>query len=299
MTRIWSAVLPHNTGDGLLMAEAVGAANGHMSTLYIGPHNHPANIRIGNIMRRPMMMYLNRNGERFVDEAVSQYEDWAMDAGYGHRTPTRPDVLPIDGRVHFPRDAEKKGKLNCVIEGPQGTSKRQYMLEKYGENVPSLESGRDDPCAWLDKLEDDFKNEIARGEDSRMAIFDTLNEVAAYIGADPEVLKTTVKEYNLFCKHQYDADFLKPAEYLWPLTTAPYYIFKGYQAIDICIGGILIDHNMRVLDKEHRPIKNLYAVGACTSGWVNNGYSFMGTCLSIALFGGYSAGKLAAEEAMK
>ena len=317
---MWSGVLPHNTGDGLLMAEAVGAANGRMSAYYGGPHS--ANMRIWNIMQRPMLMHLNRNGERFVDEAISQYEDWAwmramaiglqpermcfplMDESIFREMLRRRENLTgeegpqMDESIY--RDVQRRGENLTGEEGTQGTSKRQYISGKYGENASSsLESGRDDPCAWLDKLEDNFKNEIAKGENSSMAVFDTLNEVAAYIGADPEVLKTTVKEYNLFCKHRYDADFLKPAEYLWPLTTAPYYIFKGYQAIGICIGGILIDHNMRVLDKTHRPIKNLYAVGTCTSGWFNDGYSFMGTMFSIVLFGGYSAGKLAAEEAMK
>jgi succinate dehydrogenase/fumarate reductase flavoprotein subunit len=157
----------------------------------------------------------------------------------------------------------------------------------------------DDPCAWLDMLEDDFKDEVDRGDDPRLAICDTLEEVADFIGAEPEVLKKSVEDYNRFCEIQYDCDFLKPAEYLWPLTTPPYYIFKGFQGIDTCIGGILIDHNMRVLNEQHRPIKYLYAAAVCTSGWANNGYAFMGTCLGSSLFGGYSAGKLAAEEAMK
>ena len=284
--------IPHSTGDGLLMAEAVGAANGHMSTCYIGPHHHSATMRIASIMHRPMMMYLNRNGERFVDEAVSQHEDWQWMRSMAIELQPDQMCFPLMDESIFREMQRRRENLTSMeknlylMDGPQGTSKRQGTL--------------DDSFAWLDKLEDDFKNNIARGKDAGMAICNTLDEVAAYIGADPEVLKTTVKEYNLFCQHRYDTDFLKPAEYLWPLTTAPYYIFKGYQGIDTCIGGILIDHNMRVLDKKHRPIKNLYAAGVCTSGWANNGYAFMGTCLGgSVLFGGYSAGKLAAEEAMK
>lgn len=295
--KIMSAV-PHNTGDGLLMAEEVGAANGHLSTLYIGPHNHPANMRIGNIMRRPMMMYLNRNGERFVDESIPQYEAWAwMRAIAIELQPDRMCFPMMDESIF--REMLRRRENMTYIEAYQGSSKRQDMLEKYGDNAPAIEPAADDPCAWLDMLKDDFKNEIARGEDSRMAICNSLEEAAEYIGADSQVLKASVAEYNGYCENQYDADFLKLPEYLWPLKTAPYYIFKGFQGIDTCVGGILIDHNMRVLDKKHYPIQNLYAAGVCTSGWANNGYSFMGTCLGITLFGGYSAGRLAAEEAMR
>lgn len=288
----------HNTGDGLLMAEEIGAANGHMSTHYIGPHNHPGNMRIGNIMRRPMMIFLNRNGERFVDESIPQYESWSwMRAMAIELQPDRMCFPMMDESIF--REMLRRRENMSYIEAYQGTSKRQDMLAKYGTNAPAIESGMDDPCAWLDMLEDDFRKEVAKGEDSRMAICNTLDEVADYIGANPEVLKVTIKEYNSFCEMEYDNEFLKQAEYLWPLTTPPYYVFKGFQGIDTCIGGILIDHNMRVLDKKHYPIKNLYAAGVCTSGWANNGYSFTSTCLGSTLWGGYSAGELAAKMAMK
>jgi fumarate reductase flavoprotein subunit len=295
--KLMSAV-PHNTGDGLLMAEDVGAANGQMSTLYIGPHCHPINMRIGNIMRRPMMVYINRNGERFVDESSPMHDTWWWMRSMAIELQPDRMCFPLMDESIFREMLRRRENLS-VLEAQQGTSKRQYMLSKYGEDAPALESGMDDPCAWLDMLEDDFKNEIARGKDSRMAICGSLEEVAEYVGANPQVLKATVEEYNRSCEIKYDSEFLKTAEYLWPLKKAPYYVFKGYQGIDTCIGGILIDHNMRVLDKKQYPIKNLYAAGVCTSGWTNNGYAFMGTCLGSTLFGGYSAGKLAAEEAIK
>ncbi len=47
------ANVPHNTGDGLLMAEEIGAAATPIASLYIGPHNYPHNTRIGLIVRRP------------------------------------------------------------------------------------------------------------------------------------------------------------------------------------------------------------------------------------------------------
>ena len=43
------AEVPHNTGDGLIMAEEIGAANTPVSSLYIGPHNHPHNPKDGTV----------------------------------------------------------------------------------------------------------------------------------------------------------------------------------------------------------------------------------------------------------
>jgi fumarate reductase flavoprotein subunit len=295
--KIMNAV-PHNTGDGLLMAEAVGAGNGHMSTLYIGPHNHPSNMRVGNIMRRPMMLYLNRNGERFVDESIPTHETFPWMRSIAMELQPDRMCFPMMDESIFREMLRRRENLSST-EARQGISKRQDHLATYGQNAQALEPGMDDPCGWLDMLEDDFKDEIARGKDARLAIFNTLDEVAEYIGVDPTVLKTSVAEYNRSCEIKYDGEFLKDPKYLWPLTKPPYYVFKGYQGIDTPVGGILIDHNMRVLDKRHYPIKNLYAAGVCTSGWANNGYGFAGTCLGSSLFGGFSAGKLAAEEAVK
>ena len=84
-----------------------------------------------------------------------------------------------------------------------------------------------------------------------------------------------------------------------PLNTPPYYVFIGKQGVDTFIGGIRINHNMQVLSKGLYPIKNLYAVGVSTSGWANSGYANFGSCLGLSLYSGYTAGRLAAEAAMK
>lgn len=70
------ANVPHNTGDGLLMAEEIGAAATPIASLYIGPHNYPHNTRIGLIVRRPHTIKVNRDGERFTDEGMPLTRKW-------------------------------------------------------------------------------------------------------------------------------------------------------------------------------------------------------------------------------
>ena len=287
------AGVKHNTGDGFLMCEELGAKQGPMHTLYIGPHNHPTNMRVGNIMRRYMMIYLNREGERFVDESMPVTEDWGwMKAVAQDRQPGHLCYPLMDDSIF--RRMLKERKNYSRIEEKQGSMAVQNMLAAYGKDKSWDEGLAQDLAMWLDKLEDDFKEEAKNG---KVKICDTLDEVAEWIGARPDTLKQTVKRYNEFCEAGYDADFLKIPEFLWPLTTPPYYVFEGQQGIDTCIGGITIDHNMRVLDTNLRPIKNLYAAGVCTSGWVNNGYGYFGTCMSLSFFSGWYAGWAAAENA--
>ncbi len=283
------AGVSHNNGDGLIMCEEIGAKAGPMHTLYIGPHNHPSNMRVGNIMRRYMMVHLNRNGERFTNEALPESEDWGwMRAVAQDRQPDH-KCFPIMDESIF-RRMLKEHKNYSDIEAGQGSMKSQDLLSKYGQD--NIAEMVDDRTAWLDMLEDDFKVEAERG---KIKICQTLDAAAEWIGAEPNILKDTIEKYNSFCRDGYDADFLKDPQYLWPLTKPPYYVFEGLQGIDTCVGGITIDHNMRVLNKDSYPIKNLYAAGVCTSGWANNGYGFFGTCLSLTSFSGWYAGKAAAE----
>ncbi|MGI5971657.1 MAG: FAD-dependent oxidoreductase [Oscillospiraceae bacterium] len=289
------AAVPHNTGDGLIMCEEIGCKPGPMHTLYIGPHNHPSNMRVGNIMRRYMMIYVNREGERFVNEAIPATEDWgwmksvAQDRQPGHK------CYPLMDESIFRRMLKEHCNYTR-IEEKQGSMAAQNMLANYGKNKSWDEGLAPDSTSWLDMLEDDFREEEKKG---KLKICQTLDEVAEWIGADPKTLKQTVRTYNEFCEKGYDADFLKDPRYLWPLTTPPYYVFEGQQGIDTCIGGITIDHNTRVLNKELRPIKNLYAAGACTSGWANNAYGFFGSCMSLSFFSGWYAGREAALNARK
>ena len=45
---------------------------------------------------------------------------------------------------------------------------------------------------------------------------DAWEEIAAYIGADPEVLKKTVDDYNGFCAKGHDDDYAKDRQALCP-----------------------------------------------------------------------------------
>jgi fumarate reductase flavoprotein subunit len=98
---------------------------------------------------------------------------------------------------------------------------------------------------------------------------DTLGELAALAGVPPKTLEETVAAYNAAL----DAGALqglspprstknKP----WPIRTPPYYALPICVAITNCMGGIVVDGDARVLDKNDKPIPGLYAAGSTVGG---------------------------------
>lgn len=272
------AQVPHNTGDGLIMAEEIGAGTGMISTLFIGPHNHfPGASEIaGSLIRRPHPLRVNRNGERIVDEGfiVTSEFGWMIGANLD-RLPGKVCYGIMDSSL---LDHMQKNERDCLTVSEELITNRFCSTE--GE--------------WLDRIEEETLKEQEAG---RAKIADTLDEIAQWIGADSEILKKTVEQYNGYCKTGYDADFLKDPRFLFPINTPPYYAYRGPSGIDTCIGGLLIDNHQRVLNKEHYPINGLYAAGVLTSGWCAHNYAFFGSEMSYTIYSGRTAGENALDYA--
>jgi hypothetical protein len=114
---------------------------------------------------------------------------------------------------------------------------------------------------------------------------DTLGELAAKIGVDPDNLVRTVKRFNEFVAAGVDDDFGRGDEAydrafsgglppMVPIDTAPYHA-AAFGLSDLGTkGGLVTDSCARVLDTNGDPIRGLYAAGntmAAVSGTVYPG----------------------------
>lgn len=255
------------TGDGLIMAEEIGAASTHISTLYIGPHGHNTSEATGAMMRRPNLIRVNKLGYRFVDESTvvtREFYSWFS-------------CLAVD------RQPDKV----CYVLFDEATL-RKFQKEKKSMGAFEMFGG----ATWLEDLDKAIPDEEKKG---RAKTAKTWDEIAKYIGCQPETLKNTIAQYNGYCKNKYDNEFLKDPEFLLPLTTPPYYALQGYSGIDTCIGGIRANHNLEVVNKKSIPIKGLYAAGIAVGNWLSIGYGPFGSCFSFTTYSGYAAGKNAAK----
>jgi fumarate reductase flavoprotein subunit len=262
VSNMYSHSLGFMTGDGYIMAAEAGAATDDLVTVNnFSPHHYPWNPHITWLVRRPYLPWVNKRGERFIDESVWMYAGgigWALG-----RQPENVSFTLLDSKI----------KENMIRK-----------LDAFEEAGPQ----------WIDELENDLLSEADKG---RVKIAYSWDEIAEFIGAKPEVLKTTIEQYNAFYDNGYDDEFAKDKKYLLPLATPPYYAAIGRQGFDVAIGGIKINHRMEVLDKDDKSIGGLYAIGNDAGGAQGDTYNFglPGSSFGFAL----SSGFIAAENAVK
>ena len=124
---------------------------------------------------------------------------------------------------------------------------------------------------------------------------DTIEDLAAAMGVDAAALSATVSAYNASAEKGVDEEFGKPASLLKPIAVPPFYAGVAYLRIGGTIGGLMLDGDARILDKNGNPIPNLYGCGDCA----NNNLHYIeylgggtGSCWAL------NTGKIAAETAI-
>ena len=227
------------TGDGIKMAEAVGAALVDMEQIQIHPtveFNSAALITEG--LRGDGAILVNQDGKRFFDEvgtrdAVSAAEI-AQPGGYAY--------LVID---------QKMVDASSVIAG--------YIKKGF----------------------------TVQGE--------SYAELAEAIGCDAATLEETMNKWNEAVANKNDAEFGRTS-FANPLDTAPYYAIKVSPGVHHTMGGIKINTNTEVLDKEGNVISNLFAAGEVTGG-VHGANRLGGNAVADIVVFGRIAGQNAAKAA--
>lgn len=95
--------------------------------------------------------------------------------------------------------------------------------------------------------------------------FDTIADLAAFIGADEEVLATTLRAYDRAAAGEVDDEFGRSAFGLAPLTF-PLCASRVTPGIFHTQGGLAVDERARVLRTDGTPIPGLFAVGGVAAG---------------------------------
>jgi fumarate reductase flavoprotein subunit len=262
-------------GDGLLMATKIGAATEGLGTL------HVANIRnvkgdsakVMAVTNEPFTMWVNKRGERFMDEGLHYIgSTWFETALAAIRQPDSITYTVIDEGI----------KQSIIENGPA----RGFGPDGTGGGMPQPD------------LAETLQLSAERGN---CKISNSLDEIAEWIGAKPEILKATVDEYNSFCDKGHDEIFAKERRFLVALHTPPYYALRCNSVFLGTIGGIKINHHMEVLDHEDNPIPGVYAAGIDTGGWESETYNYAlsGSTFGFAINSGRIAGENAAEYVLR
>jgi succinate dehydrogenase/fumarate reductase flavoprotein subunit len=108
----------------------------------------------------------------------------------------------------------------------------------------------------------------------------TLEELAEKMDVPKDDFVATIKHWNEMAAAGKDSDFNFPGSMMMTIDTPPYYATKEY-ADGLCTaGGLLVNTECQVLDKDRKPIAGLYAAGLTSGGMFYNTYPHNLNCLS-------------------
>lgn len=227
---------PGNTGDGIRMAQAVGADLWHMNQMIGRAIGHfPLDGRWINFIidiNPPGYVIVDRHGRRYANETMQAqllhgfyYEMLRYDYDRG-------EYSRIPSYWIFDERRRTAGPLTLTHIG----ACKVGLYDWSPDNTAEIERG------W-----------IARG--------DTPEEAAAAAGMpDPKQVAATIAEYNAACAAGAD-EFGRPPETLVPIEGPPYYCVPLYPGGSNTSGGPRRDAGARVLDPFDEPIPGLFAAG--------------------------------------
>jgi succinate dehydrogenase/fumarate reductase flavoprotein subunit len=279
---VLSAAVRGNTGDGIRMAQDLGADLWHMWH-YHGSYGfkhpdpaYPYGIRTKRLPdwlpgigpRGDVAMswiVVDRDGKRFMNE----YQPYLQDTG------ARPLEAYAPERQAFPR-------IPCWLVTDEA-GRRRYPLGRptYHDREARFDWSRDN------------RQEITLGIVKQAA---SLAALAAVMAVDAEALAATVARWNADCASGEDAEHGRPRSSMVPLAEPPFYAAELWPVVSNTQGGPRHDERQRVIDVYGAPIPRLYAAGELGSVF---GHLYMsGGNLAECFIGGRIAGMEAAQEAI-
>ncbi|MDY6972566.1 MAG: FAD-dependent oxidoreductase [Thermodesulfobacteriota bacterium] len=260
--------LPSATGDGIRMAQGVGAVVEGMDDFEMWDGGPPgvgegpmSFYNAATQLVRQKSLTVNKLGKRFMDESLLY--------GHGH------EIGAFKSQAF--QTIRQKDQTSFTIHDSD-TVKKDFIIKRFEPVACEY------PCPWYEK---DFKRRVKEGIIIKA---DSIGDLARLMDIDPKALEETLNNYNKYCDKKTDPEFFKPAKYLIPIRKPPFYAVKQVGgALFNTWGGLVTNTRFEVLDKDWKPIPGLRVAGE------NAAY-----CASVvyAITSGRIAGENAAREAL-
>lgn len=254
-----------STGDGLRMAEALGAktqlleyGKRYPNGIEVAPGKAKSTIYANVGAFDVSGILVDIGGKRFVNEKASNRH--ILDPML--RTPNKQAYVVMD-------EASWQGFYKRLPETGVSHEDADRYLANNGRSAPLFVKA------------------------------DTLEAAARLAGINADALKATVARYNGFVRAGNDADFGRPAKYMKAEISAkgPYYIVEQKPRFATTMGGVVTDDSLNIVGKDGKVIPNLYAAGELVGGVMGDD-SPAGANVGWALTSGrYAADRMA--EAIK
>jgi succinate dehydrogenase/fumarate reductase flavoprotein subunit len=267
-----------NTGDGIRMAQALGAELWHMWH-YHGAYGFrypdpevPLSLRVKRLPDwfpgredaasvKMCWIIVDQDGRRYMNE----YPPYAQDTAHRpmeYYDPARQIFPRIPSRLIFDENGRKLYPVGQAIYNKSGLD-----FEWSEDNLREVKLGI-----------------IKRAE--------TIDELAAQMSLDQAALRATVERWNAFYRAGRDGEFGRPYGTMMPIDTPPFYIGEIWPMVSNTQGGPVHNAQRQIVDVFGRPIPRLYSAGELGSAF---GFLYLsGGNLSECVVGGRLAGRGAA-----
>ena len=270
---------PGNTGDGIRMAQKVGADLWHMANV-AGPY-YPA-FKAPEI-QTPFLINMPGNGYIFLDKQGRRFMNERKESRHGKGWQ---EILFFDGlRAEFPRipwfilfdDRTRKG-------GPLVKKDRVLIASEVKIPVTDTWNMIVEGFPWSQ----DNSAEIAKGWVTRG---ETIAQLADRLKMEPPILEESLLQYNRSCAQKLDPQFQRPANTLEPIAIPPFYAIPVYPGAMNSQGGPRRNARAQIVDPRGTPIPRLYGAGECGSVWgfLYQGSGNLGECVTFGRIAGQNA----------
>ena len=266
--------LPTCTGDHITLARNAGIKvdTDSVAAAYLGGRGVPFIGPIGNHVSRGEALKVNKLGQRWINETWSDGEGpiWSL-----LRQPEALSYTILDADIYesealpsYQQHYSRTGRnVGAGVPDEHGNYSRDASVS--GGGGPG-----GPPIAGM-KTEKPTAKEVAENAKSLLGghyfAADTIDELADQIGCDRNILQATIDRYNELCEQGRDVDFFKPAEYMLPIKTAPFFALETHIASDGVFGGLDIDEWTHVIS-DGQVVTGLYCVGdAVGNRYINQG----------------------------
>ena len=215
-----------NTGDGIKMAQAVGADLWHMDCYEglfgLGSVTYPVEEGIPcdmiatlaqNAVNTGAAILVGTDGDRFVNESETVRHGHLYENGIWEN-PTFPE------KVWYIIDETQKGEVEAAGAMPE--------------------------------------EQLAK-----LTAYDSIDALAEGIGVDKDRLTKTIKNYNSFANNGEDYKCGREAQYMRAFDGKKYYAMYMVSGLLNTQGGPKRSANAEVLDTQGNPIPHLYSAGEC------------------------------------
>lgn len=270
---------PGNTGDGLRLAQSMGAKLWHMNaySAFLGVRYPGYKTSVAISPKGPGYIWVDQDGKRFSSEKIDghcqMYVAAHLDA-IRHKYPRIPCYMIFDQAT--------------VDNGPMGSGLGSgYAINREGHK-------------WSPGMSKEVEMGLVKKAN-------TPEELGKLLGLPEGQLEATLNKWNEDMAAGKDSEFGRPLrakgkgsytfdgpEISAPINKAPYYGIELYPTLVNTQGGPKKNVKGQVLDSFGNPIKRLYVAGECGSMW---GPIYQGACNNAeAMVFGQIAGRNVSEE---